>query len=88
MEFKSKYIVPVGGDGIHILNTGDWRTRRPVLDAKICIRCGLCFMYCPVNSIRRVDGAFVISYDYCKGCGICARECPKKAITMIEEEGK
>ncbi len=88
MELKSKYIVPVGADGIHILNTGDWRTQRPVLDETKCIRCGRCFLYCPVNSIRKTEKAFVISYDYCKGCGICAHECPKEAIEMVAEEEK
>ena len=88
MEFKSKCIVPVGADGIHVLNTGDWRTQRPVLDQEACIACGTCLLYCPVNSIRKSDGKFTICYDYCKGCGICAHECPKNAITMIPEEGK
>lgn len=88
MEFKSKYIVPVGADGIHVLNTGDWRTQRPVMNEGKCIKCGLCFLYCPVNSIRKEDGKFIISYDYCKGCGICAHECPKDAIDMKPEEGK
>ena len=88
MEVKSKYIVPVGADGIHVLNTGDWRTQRPVLDQEACIACGTCLLYCPVNSIRKSDGKFTICYDYCKGCGICAHECPKNAITMIPEEGK
>ena len=88
MEFKSKNIVPIGADGIHVLNTGDWRTKRPVLDQETCIACGTCLLYCPVNSIRKTDGTFAICYDYCKGCGICAHECPKDAITMIPEEGK
>ena len=88
MEFKSKYIVPIGADGVHVLNTGDWRTQRPVLDEEKCIHCGTCFLYCPVNSIRKENGTFVISYDYCKGCGICAHECPKDAIDMVPEEGK
>lgn len=88
MELKSNYIVSVGGDGIHVVNTGDWRTKRPVLDQATCIKCGSCLLYCPVNSIKKTDGAFHISYDYCKGCGICAHECPKQAITMIPEEGK
>lgn len=88
MEFKSKYIVPIGADGVHVINTGDWRTNRPVLDQETCIKCGTCLLYCPVNSIYKVDGKFTICYDYCKGCGICAHECPKNAITMIPEEGK
>lgn len=88
MEFRSKYIVPVGAETLKILNTGDWRTQRPVMDQGKCIKCGLCFLYCPVNSIGREEGKFVISYEYCKGCGICAHECPKDAITMLPEEGK
>lgn len=88
MQFKSKYIVPIGVEGIHVLNTGDWRTQRPVMNYDKCIKCGMCFLYCPVNSINKTNGKFVISYDYCKGCGICAHECPKKAIDMVPEEGK
>jgi 2-oxoacid:acceptor oxidoreductase delta subunit (pyruvate/2-ketoisovalerate family) len=88
VKFKSKYIVPIGADGIHVLNTGDWRTQRPILNEEKCNKCGICFMYCPVNSIEKRDNKFVISYDYCKGCGICSHECPSKAIDMIPEEGK
>lgn len=88
MKFKSKYIVPIGANGIHILNTGDWRTQHPVMDDEKCVKCGLCFLYCPVSSISKANGKFVISYDYCKGCGICAHECKKQAITMVPEEGK
>lgn len=88
MELKSNYIVSVGGDGIHVINTGDWRVNRPVLNQSVCSKCGICLLYCPVNSIRKEEGSFQISYDYCKGCGICAHECPVNAIAMIAEEGK
>ncbi len=88
MKFKSKYIVPIGCEGIYQLNTGDWRTRRPVMDKEKCSRCGICFLYCPVFSIEKKGGAFEINYDYCKGCAICAYECPEKAINMVPEEGE
>jgi len=88
MELKSNYIVSVGGGGVHVVNTGDWRTKRPILDQTVCIKCGSCLLYCPVNSICKEDDSFRISYDYCKGCGVCAHECPKNAIVMILEEGK
>lgn len=89
MEFISDYIVPIGPEGLHIVQTGSWRTRKPVMDQSKCVRCGMCLMYCPVNSILRTpEGGFEISYSYCKGCGICAHECGKGAITMeaVKEE--
>lgn len=88
MKFKSNYITPVGTEGIYILNTGDWRTKRPILNQDKCIKCGLCFLYCPVNSIKKEREGFAICYDYCKGCGICSYECPQNAINMILEEGE
>ncbi|MFV0362130.1 MAG: 4Fe-4S binding protein [Suipraeoptans sp.] len=88
MELKSKYILPVGADGIHVLNTGDWRTKRPVINQETCIKCGTCLLYCPVNSISKENDEFVVNYDYCKGCGICAHECPKDSITMVAEKGE
>ena len=89
MKYVSDYIVPIGKEGLKIVNTGSWRTRKPVLDQTKCVRCGACLMYCPVNSVRRIDGQFVINYDYCKGCGICAHECRKNAIEKVPvEEGE
>jgi pyruvate ferredoxin oxidoreductase delta subunit len=88
MEFKSKYIAPVGREGIYEINTGKWRKNRPVMDKEKCINCGICFLYCPVFSIEKEGNEYTITYDYCKGCGICTHECPKKAIEMIPEEVK
>ena len=63
MEFISDYIVPIGKEGLKIVDTGKWRTRKPVMDKSKCIKCGMCFMYCPVNSIRKLaDGSFEICY--------------------------
>jgi 2-oxoacid:acceptor oxidoreductase delta subunit (pyruvate/2-ketoisovalerate family) len=87
MKMISDYIVPIGPEGLHIIDTGKWRTRRPVLDAQKCKKCGQCFLYCPVFSIERSnDNCYSICYDYCKGCGICANECKFDAIRMIPEE--
>lgn len=73
---NSKFVTPLGDDGMYILDTAAWRTERPVIDKQLCINCGLCMGYCPVNSI------------YCEGCGICSVECPKKAVSMVPEGGK
>lgn len=70
--------------------TGAWRTTgRPVLkDKKLCSKCGLCWFYCPDDSIGETeDGYPLFDYDFCKGCGICANAnvCPKKIIVFEEE---
>lgn len=80
------FITPVGDDGIYTLNTSTWRTHKPVMDKDICIECGICFSYCPVNSIKWNGGQYIIDYGFCKGCGICEKECPKEAIKMIKEK--
>jgi pyruvate ferredoxin oxidoreductase delta subunit len=66
--------------------TGDWRSQKPVLDKEKCIKCGLCFLFCPEGCIQQdKEGYFIANMYYCKGCGICASECPRKAIEMTEE---
>jgi len=67
--------------------TGDWRSFRPVVDKEKCIKCGLCYIFCPDAAIQEdKDGFFIANLDYCKGCGICARECYVQCIKMVEEE--
>ncbi|MDY6834659.1 MAG: 4Fe-4S binding protein [Chloroflexota bacterium] len=67
--------------------TGDWRSQRPVRDLDKCVKCGLCWLYCPEAAYSlREDGYFDLDLFYCKGCGICAAECKKGVITMEEEE--
>jgi pyruvate ferredoxin oxidoreductase delta subunit len=68
--------------------TGAWRSQRPKLDTNKCIRCGLCYIFCPEGCIKldKEDQYFKADLYHCKGCGICAKECRPKAITMEEEE--
>ncbi len=69
------------------LHTGSWRAQRPVLDTQKCIKCGLCYIFCPEGCIAEdSEGFFKANLDYCKGCGICAHECWPEAIVMVEEE--
>lgn len=66
--------------------TGDWRSQHPVRDNQKCIKCGLCYLFCPDFCVREnQQGYFEADFYYCKGCGICARECWTQAITMVEE---
>jgi len=67
--------------------TGDWKSERPVWNHQRCIKCGICYLFCPEGCIRQnEDGYFEANLYYCKGCGICARECWTEAINMVEEE--
>jgi len=85
--YDKKFVTPVGNQGMYVLDTASWRVYRPVIDKQLCVNCGICLSYCPVNSVRYdQEQGYIISYDYCKGCGICAVECPRKAISMVKED--
>ena len=67
--------------------TGDWRSQRPTYDFNRCIKCGICYIFCPEGCIRQNDeGYFEADLYYCKGCGICAKECPTKVVAIVEEK--
>ncbi len=66
---------------------GDARKALPEWDKDRCIRCGLCYVYCPDGAVYRADdGFFDAEEKMCKGCGICHRECWFGVISMVEEE--
>jgi len=69
------------------VETGQWRSMRPVWDESKCIHCLQCWIQCPDRSIKTDEEGKVtgIDYFYCKGCGICAKVCPKDAIEMRPE---
>ncbi|MBW9223952.1 4Fe-4S binding protein [Methanothermococcus sp. SCGC AD-155-E23] len=67
--------------------TGGWRTFRPILNTEKCIKCEICYIFCPEGAIYEDEEEnFRINYDYCKGCLICSKECPTNAITRVREE--
>ncbi|WP_297416708.1 pyruvate synthase subunit PorD [Thermococcus sp.] len=73
--------------GSSVINkTGSWRVFMPEFNRDKCVRCYLCYIYCPEPAIYLDEENFpVFDYDYCKGCGICANECPTDAIIMVRE---
>lgn len=95
-------LVPVAEASSRGNRTDSWRTQKPVIDYSSCIRCMICWKFCPDNAISySTEGSYqspnqrisvleapVIEYDYCKGCGICSNECPEKSIEMKMEGGE
>lgn len=83
---QEDFEVPIGVE-LYVVNTGDWRTHRPVVSDERCNGCGVCAIHCPTSSIRLNKGKNCwIDLNFCKGCGICAGICSRQAIGM-EEEG-
>jgi pyruvate ferredoxin oxidoreductase gamma subunit len=68
------------------VNTGLWRTMRPVIDYDRCNKCWwVCSTFCPDSAISVVNDEPVIDYDHCKGCLVCVGQCPVHAIEAIPE---
>jgi len=68
------------------VNTGLWRTMRPVIDYDLCKGCWwVCSTFCPDGAINVKDGKPEIDYDHCKGCLVCVAQCPPHAIAAIPE---
>lgn len=84
-------IIQKPGSSVKV-RTGDWRTFRPVINHDKCVKCLICWIYCPDASVIIVGSGdqierIEIDYEHCKGCGICATECPHGAINMVPEGG-
>jgi phenylglyoxylate dehydrogenase delta subunit len=35
---------------------GDWRSMRPVVDRDKCVKCAVCWLYCPVQCVEEHAG--------------------------------
>jgi Fe-S-cluster-containing hydrogenase component 2 len=56
------------------------------IDKDLCIGCGSCVPYCPVEAIKLVDGKAEADLGRCVECGTCVRAdpCPVGALSMPE----
>ncbi len=79
--------LPLAQPGTSIaVKTGEWRSQRPIVDEKRCIKCAICMYYCPEGIMGKPGEVPDIDYDYCKGCALCAGVCPVKCIAMQQED--
>lgn len=53
---------------------------KPHIDTRICRRCNLCKITCPVNCIEIEDNYCSIDYKRCVRCLCCHEVCPYKAV--------
>jgi Pyruvate/2-oxoacid:ferredoxin oxidoreductase delta subunit len=53
-----------------------------VVDADLCIGCGVCESYCQFQAIHVTNGLNQIQAETCMGCGICVSKCPQEAIHL------
>ncbi|MFZ5945584.1 MAG: DUF362 domain-containing protein [Bacillota bacterium] len=58
------------------------------INKDLCIDCGNCIIYCPVEAIQEKEGVVEIDFAECVECGNCLRrsECPTEAIYQQEME--
>jgi len=86
MKLKKDQIAPWGKE-LLVIQTGEWRSERPILNRRRCNHCGQCWIVCPTFCIHAKEGAgFEIDLSFCKGCGLCAKECMFGAIHMEREQ--
>ena len=69
------------------VETGLWRTHRPVIDRERCRHCWwVCGSACPDGAINLdAKGDPQIDYTHCKGCLVCVAQCPPQAIEVVDE---
>jgi len=84
-QLKTEAVWSDANQKMLVLDTGGWRTERPLLDKSLCNYCGLCALYCPPQCMKDMGDHYEANLAFCKGCGICAHECPRKAYTMKPE---
>jgi uncharacterized protein (DUF362 family)/Pyruvate/2-oxoacid:ferredoxin oxidoreductase delta subunit len=60
----------------------DALTTRPVINHKLCIRCGICQGHCPQGAIGCGEKKLEINYRDCIRCFCCQEFCPRGAITV------
>lgn len=63
------------------------KTKKAVVDERLCVGCGCCIKVCPRGAIHVPAGiCAVVEEEICVGCGLCAKTCPASVITIEPKE--
>ena len=84
---ESDAIIGVCKMKTHMLERVTGGKRKPIIDASLCARCGVCVDHCPVEGKALSFAAGrseppVYNYKKCIRCYCCQEVCPKKAISV------
>lgn len=58
----------------------------PIIDEKLCIRCGICVNVCPQDVFfgsKRKKVPKITNPDECWHCNACVLDCPKKGAIKL-----
>lgn len=55
------------------------------IDESVCINCGSCRRFCPVDTITYLNLQHQVEMNGCIGCTICYAVCPVDAVIVTEE---
>lgn len=80
--------IPFAVEKQALIERKSWRTFKPVVDYRKCIKCGMCWLHCPDSAYSfNAKGLPECDGKVCKGCLLCIQVCPAKAITAEQERG-
>ncbi|MBW2978759.1 4Fe-4S binding protein [Candidatus Woesearchaeota archaeon] len=79
--------IPYAVEKQKLIERSGWRTFKPVIDYKKCIKCGMCWLHCPDSAYTiNKKGYPVCDGKVCKGCLLCVDICPVNAISIEKEK--
>jgi electron transport complex protein RnfB len=58
-----------------------------VIDADLCLGCGICRNRCQVHAISEREGVSVVDREKCIGCGLCVTGCPN-GVAKLEKKAE
>jgi len=75
-----------------LLGVEKWEEEKELIGARVaiinqdrCVRCGICYERCPYESIKLVEGRYVVNELTCEGCGVCKLVCPVSDTITLDE---